>query len=165
MSNVKEIEAGKQRLRQLKDEIELFYQHYAEALKSVELNFQGELHKYACIRLAGFLEQIFHTAVSAHIKASSSPRASSFALSFWKKSPNLTPEAVKALIKRFDADELEMSFETLVNEHNILDRLGTLLKVRNDASHGKSYSGTVASVSSHKDAVDEIYKWILNNLL
>lgn len=165
MTDHDEVVRGRLRLQQLKAELEHFYTGYTASLGGVEINFQGELHKYACIRLAGFLEQVFHVAISTHVKASASPASSAFALSFWKSAPNLNPDALKRLVERFDDDSLSSSLATLVDEHNIMERLGTLLRVRNDASHGKSYSGTTANVSTHKSTVDEMYRWVVSSFL
>ncbi|MGV0780459.1 hypothetical protein [Mycolicibacterium sp. XJ775] len=165
MTNNDTISEGRIRARQLKVEIDHFYDSYLKSLNGVEMNFQGELHKYACIRLAGFLEQLFHVSVYSYVRATSSPTTGAFATSFWKNAPNLNPDALRRLIARFDSDEWGASLESLAEEEEVMDRLGVLLRVRNDTSHGKSYSGTRANVSTYKSAVDTIYKWVVHTFL
>lgn len=159
------ISEGLFRARRLKSELDTFYVNYTESLRSVEINFQGELHKYACIRLSGFLEQLFHIAIDSYVRASASPKASAFALSYWKSAPNLNPEALRKLIARFESDEWTTSLEDMAEAEEVMSRLGILLKVRNDASHGKSYSGTRTNVQSYKSMVDQLYKWVAATFL
>ncbi|GAA2064100.1 hypothetical protein GCM10009801_08480 [Streptomyces albiaxialis] len=67
----------------------------------MEIEIQEDLHKYMCIRLAGYLEQLMFEAVTGYIASASGGPAGSFAMSWFKKSPNLTPDALVALIGRF----------------------------------------------------------------
>lgn len=159
------IRDGLRQAHDLHNELESFFEAYKESLKKVEINFQTELNKYACIRLAGFLEQLFYVSIRSYILATSNGKSSSFALSHWRKAPNLGPEALDKLIARFEFDGWNESLSQLTGEERFRGNMGTLLKVRNDSAHGKPYSGNVRSVDSYKDMVDQIYLWVLETLL
>lgn len=159
------IQEGVRRVNDLHNELESFFEAYKEALKVVEINFKTELNKYACIRLAGFLEQMFFISIRSYILATSNGKSSSFALSQWKKAPNLGPEALDKLIDRFESDDWKESLARLTGDDGFRGNLGTLLKVRNNSAHGNSYSGNVRSVDSYKDLIDRIYIWVLDTLL
>lgn len=164
-SDTRSVVDGVRRVEILKQELDYFYQGYLDSLGSVEINFKNELHKYTCIRLAGFLEQIFFIAIDSYVRASSGSNASAFGLSNWKKAPNLGPDALEKLVKRFGSEEWDRSLADLIDGGDFKGDLGVLLKIRNDSAHGKSYGGSIASVESYKKMIDQIYKWVLATFL
>jgi hypothetical protein len=164
-SDAAPIADGSRRVKTLKQELDDFYESYRDALRLVEINFQNELHKYACIRLAGFLEQVFFISVDSYVRATAAPKASSFSLSGWKKAPNLGPDALEKLVGRFGSEEWNRSLTDLIDGGDFKGDLGVLLKIRNDSAHGKSYRGSISSVDSYKNMIDQIYRWVLLTFL
>lgn len=164
-ANSEIIDQGVRQVRVLKQELDTYYGEYRAALTVVELNFQSELHKFTCIRLAGFLEQLFFVSIQHYVRATSSPNSGAFALSKWKSAPNLNPKALEALVGRFGSEVWTSSLDELIETGNFRGSLGALLKVRNDSAHGKSYTSGVSSVSSYKELVDKIYGWVLQSFL
>jgi hypothetical protein len=158
-----EISVARRDITQLKQQLDALYASYQAALKDVPLSFQGEVHKYLCIRLSGFLEQALFIAINGYVRASAGEKAARFALSFWAHAPNLNPLALDKLIARF-GDEWVHSLSGLLNEDK-RSQLGTLLKVRNDTAHGGNYAGTLPHVSTYKSLVDDLYNWILQVVL
>jgi len=148
----------------LKQRLDSLYVNYQVALRDVPIGFQGEMHKYMCVRFAGFLEQILFLAVVGHVRDTSSPRSASFALSFFKAAPNLNPEALEKLVGRFAGDWTQ-GLADFLDEANRRDQLGTLFKVRNDTAHGLDYRGTTPQVHSYYELVTDIYHWVHKTLL
>ncbi|MFF8327817.1 hypothetical protein ACH49M_21595 [Rhodococcus qingshengii] len=159
------ISEGIRRVSTLKQELDDFYVKYKESLRAVDINFQTELHKYACIRLAGFLEQLFFISIDAYVRATAGPKASSFGLFGWKKAPNLGPEALERLVSRFSSDEWNASLASLIDGGNFKGELGVLLKIRNNSAHGQGYTGSIRSVDAYKNMIDQIYGWVLITFL
>ena len=157
--SITDIPSARREAARLKQQLDALYNDYATALRDVPINFQGELHKYMCVRLAGYLEQLIFVAVAGHLKSTAGPQAASFALSNWKHAPNLGPQALEALFDRFGepwSDDLTQFLE----EADRRGALGRLIKIRNDTAHGYSYSGSLPSVASYKLLIDEIHGWV-----
>ncbi len=154
-----DIPSARREATRLKQQLDALYEDYTAALHDVPINFQGELHKYMCVRLAGYLEQLIFVAVVGHLKSTAGPQAASFALSNWKHAPNLGPYALQKLVDRFGEpwnDDLAQFLE----EADRKGALGRLIKIRNDTAHGYSYSGSLPSVTSYKLLIDEIHGWV-----
>ena len=148
-----------------KQRLDALYKNYKVAALAVEPVFQGELHKYICIRFAGYLEVLFFRSVDAYVRVRTSEHAGSFALHHWKHAPNLGPEALDKLIGRFQNDSWNNSLENLLIVGERRGSLGTLLKIRNDTAHGMDYKGSLRSTESYKELVDQIHNWVFRNLL
>jgi hypothetical protein len=157
--SITDISSARREAARLKQQLDALYTNYSTALHDVPINFQGELHKYMCVRLAGYLEQLIFVAVVGYLKSTAGPQAASFALSNWKHAPNLSPQAIQSLFDRFGGpwdDDLKQFLEDTDRK----GALGTLIKIRNDTAHGDSYSGSLPSVASYKQLVDEIHGWV-----
>ncbi|WP_449338766.1 HEPN domain-containing protein [Streptomyces chartreusis] len=126
---------------------------------------QQDLHLYMCVRLSGYLEQLLHQAICAYVADSvGAAAARNFALSWFRNAPNLSPRALEELIERFGEIWVE-ELRTLLDEGNNRGSLGTLIKIRNDTAHGKSYAGRLANVSSYKDLVDDLHGWVVTRMI
>ena len=157
--SITDIASARREAARIKQQLDALYEDYTAALLDVPINFQGELHKYMCVRLAGYLEQLIFVAVAGYLRSTAGPQAASFALSNWKHAPNLGPNAFETLFDRFGApwnDDLTQFLE----EADRRGALGRLIKIRNDTAHGSSYSGSLPSVTSYKLLVDEIHGWV-----
>lgn len=148
----------------LKQSLDALVADYQGALREMPINFQGEVHKYMCVRLAGFLEQTFYLAIVGYIRQTSSEKSASFALSFFRAAPNLKPGALEKLIDRF-ASEWTTELAALLDSGNRRDQLGTLLRIRNDTAHGVNYRGTSPQVTTYYGLATDLYAWCLRTLL
>ena len=157
--SITDISSARREAARLKQQLDALYNDYSAALLDVPINFQGELHKYMCVRLAGYLEQLIFVAVVGYLKSAAGPLAASFALSNWKHAPNLSPNALESLFDRFGGP-WNNDLMQFLEEADRKGALGRLIKIRNDTAHGDSYSGSLPSVASYKLLVDEIHNWV-----
>lgn len=65
--SITDIPSARREAARLKQQLDRLYSDYTSALRDVSINFQGELHKYMCVRLAGYLEQLIFVAVTGHL--------------------------------------------------------------------------------------------------
>lgn len=147
----------------LKQELDDAFDRYDSALRTMPIAFQGDVHKFMCVRLSGYLEQLFFTAITGYLK-STGGKAGGFGLSYFRNAPNLRPETLSRLIARF-GDEWSQSLEAHLDQHDRRGQLGTMLKVRNTTAHGGNYRGSRPSVQTYKGLVDDLHNWTLSTLL
>ncbi|MEV7070059.1 HEPN domain-containing protein [Streptomyces sp. NPDC093990] len=151
-------------IHRMKSALDATYDRYKRSLREVPLDVQQDLHLYICIRLSGYLEQLIYNAVCAYVSDASGGAAREFALSWFKNAPNLSPGALEALIERFGQDWLQ-DLKDFLDKENNRSSLGTLIKIRNDTAHGKSYAGSLANVSSYKKLIDDIHSWVHSRMI
>ncbi|MFI1656162.1 HEPN domain-containing protein [Streptomyces sp. NPDC020472] len=156
-------EARKQILS-IKSELDSTYERYNQNLSDIDLSLHGDLHKYMCIRMAGYLEQLMFEAVTGYIASATGGPAGQFAMSWFRRSPNLTPDALIALIGRF-GESWETEIRDFLAAEERRNNLGKLLEVRNKVAHGQSYSGGKMNVATYKDLVDSIHTWVLTRMI
>jgi len=151
-------------IHRMKSVLDSIYARYESSLLQVPIDVQQDLHLYMCVRLSGYLEQLLHQAISGYINSASPQPVSSFALSWFKQAPNLNPAALEKLIGRF-GESWEADLKELMDKNSNRSSLGTLLKIRNDTSHGMSYGGSLANIRSYKKLVDDIHDWVTTRLI
>ncbi|MFJ3096011.1 HEPN domain-containing protein [Streptomyces hydrogenans] len=156
-------EARKQILS-IKSELDSTYDRYHQALGDIDIALHGDLHKYMCIRLAGYLEQLMFEAVTGYVSSSTGGPAGQFAMSWFKRSPNLTPDALITLIGRF-GEKWEEDIRNFLDTEERKNNLGKLLEVRNKVAHGKSYSGGKMNVATYKELIDSVHTWVLSRMV
>lgn len=157
-------EAARKQVQSIKSELDATYARYERSLSGAEIEIQEDLHKYMCIRLAGYLEQLMFEAVTGFIASASGGPAGNFAMSWFKKSPNLTPDALLSLIGRF-GDTWKKELEEFLDADERRNNLGLLLAVRNKVAHGRSYSGGKMNVATYKKLVDSLHSWVVSRML
>jgi hypothetical protein len=148
----------------MKSDLDAVYKRYRQGLTDMEIPLQEDFHKYMCIRLSGYLEQLMFEAISGYIADSTGGAAKNFSMSFFKKAPNLNPEAFEKLIGRFGEVWLEEISDFLDREER-RNSLGRLLEVRNKVAHGQSYRGGQMNVANYKQLIDAIHSWVLSRML
>ena len=99
--------------------------------------------------------------MSAYVANSTGGASREFALSWFKQAPNLNPGAFEKLIERF-GDDWKDEFSDYLDQQERRQLLGTLLKIRNDTAHGRSYGGASRSVATYKALVDDLHKVLLS---
>lgn len=155
---------ARREIHRMKSTLDAIYVRYEKSLFDVPIDLQQDLHLYICVRLSGYLEQLLHQAISAYVTETAGPAATSFALSWFKQAPNLNPNSMEKLIARL-GQEWEADLRDFLDKGNNRGSLGTLLKIRNDTAHGKSYAGSLASVRSYKQLVDDIHGWVCDRII
>lgn len=124
---------------------------------------QEDLRRYYAIRCAGFLERIFYEAIKWYVESNSSRDVSLFSMSFFQKSPNLTPDAMEKLVARFGDRYLDSLSEVL--DDQLKQRLGVLLSWRNDLAHGNFPTGAKIDPGLYFELCNVIYDWILEEFI
>ncbi|MGW1666084.1 HEPN domain-containing protein [Streptomyces koyangensis] len=148
----------------MKSSLDSAYDRYKASILDVPLSVQQDLHLYMCVRLSGYLEQLLHQAICAYVAGSASGAAKEFTLSWFRNAPNLNPGALEKLIARF-GDKWTGELDELLEKGNNRSSLGTLIKIRNDTAHGKSYAGSLANISSYKELVDDLHEWVVERMV
>lgn len=85
-------------------------------------------------------------------------------MSFFKRAPNLNPEAFEKLIGRF-GNPWEEDISDFLDKEERRNSLGKLLEVRNKVAHGQSYRGGQMNVATYKELVDAIHSWVVNRMV
>jgi hypothetical protein len=148
----------------MKSDLDSSYKRYREGLLAIDIPLQEDLHKYMCIRLSGYLEQLMFEAICGYVASASGGPAKSFAMSFFKKAPNLTPDALEKLIGRF-GDPWDQELADFLDADERRNSLGGLLAVRNKVAHGENYRGGQLNVATYKKLVDDIHSWVVLRML
>ncbi|MGW4693461.1 HEPN domain-containing protein [Kitasatospora cineracea] len=148
----------------MKSELDASYKRYTDGLSDMEISLQEDFHKYMCIRLSGYLEQLMFEAICGYISSATGGASKSFALSLFKKSPNLTPDALEKLVARF-GEPWGSDLAKFLYEDERRNSLGSLLTVRNKVAHGQSYRGGKFNVATYKQVVDDIHSWVVARML
>jgi hypothetical protein len=148
----------------MKSELDAAYERYTQGLREMDISLQEDMHKYMCIRLSGFLEQLMFTAISGYISSAAWGSTQSFAMSFFKKAPNLTPGALETLIARF-GEPWKSEISDFLDTDERRNSLGKLLEIRNKVAHGESYRGGQFSVATYKKLVDGLHAWVMSRML
>ncbi|MGA5027160.1 HEPN domain-containing protein [Streptomyces griseoincarnatus] len=148
----------------LKTDLDSSYKRYREGLLSVDIPLQEDMHKYMCIRLSGYMEQLIFQAVCGYISSTTTGAARSFALSSFNKAPNLTPEALEKVVGRF-GDAWKAEIISFLDADERRNSLGNLLAVRNKTAHGENYRGGQLNVATYKRLVDDLHSWVLLRML
>ncbi len=161
---VDDVAAAKREAARLKQVLDSTFDRYKRALGHTEIEYQGDMHAHMCIDLAGFLEQLLYCAITGYLKSASGDKTSNFALSWFRYAPNLSPDGLEKLIRRF-GEPWSTDLAAFLGDNDRRDTLGRLLRIRNDRAHGSSYGGSAPNVTSYKSLVDELYGWIGRTIL
>src|SRR4051794_4341593 len=85
----------------MRRELDDAYERYVAALPSAPIDYQGDMHANMCVRIAGALEQLMATSITHYVyHATKDSLARSFALSWWRRSPNLVPKTLRDVLSR-----------------------------------------------------------------
>jgi len=163
-SRIETLADARRETTRLKQELDDTYSRYKVALTRIPIDFQGDVHKYMCIRLSGYLEQLFYVCVTGYIKSASNPKVVEFALHHFRHAPNMNPRNLEKLVEKF-GDEWSLGLGLLLDGDNRRDSLGTLLGVRNTTAHGGNYKGSMPQVDSYKQLVNDIHNWVVRSIL
>jgi hypothetical protein len=161
---INNIADAKRESARLKQELDDTYIRYTTALIDIPINFQGDIHRYICIRLSGYLEQLIYVSLTGYIKSNHNPKVSSFALKHFKYAPNMKPRNFEQLIAKF-GDDWSIDLTQFLDDANRRDLMSSLLEIRNTTAHGGNYRGSSLQVSSYKQLIDDTHRWVLTHIL
>lgn len=121
----------------------------------------GDLNRYLCVRVAGFLEQSLMSVTRAHCEQLSYGNVKTFALSGLERSPNPRAEKVVALVRRFHAD-WGAELEEILGTDERGNRLDALVGLRNQIAHGKSQGVSRTQVWEYFQVASEVADWLVD---
>jgi hypothetical protein len=127
-----------------------------------DLEVAGDLARYLCVRVSGFLEQATQVILRDYCAKNSWGSVQTFAHSWLDRMPNLSAEALVGLIKRFDAEIAEELHEFL-NLEERGTRLNSLIGIRNDVAHGKNQGVSRDQAWGYFEIVDQIIQWLMES--
>jgi hypothetical protein len=148
----------------LKTELDSAFQRYKKGVLELDFRLQEDLHKYMCIRLSGYLEQLMFQAISGFLADVPNEAVRNFGMSYFKNAPNLNPGAFEKLVGRF-GDSWSDELKSFLDAHERRNALGALMEIRNKTAHGQSYRGGQLYVSTYKKLVDDIHAWVVERML
>ncbi|MFH9398955.1 HEPN domain-containing protein [Streptomyces sp. NPDC017638] len=148
----------------MKSELDASYQRYTQGLHSMEISLHEDMHKYMCIRLSGYLEQLVFTSISGYIGGAVGGSPQNFVMSFFRRAPNLGPGALEELIARF-GEPWKSEISDFLDQDERRNALGKLIEIRNKVAHGQSYRGGQLTVATYKKLVDDLHSWVVSRML
>jgi hypothetical protein len=148
----------------LKSELDASYQRYTQGLHSLPIPLHDDMHKYMCIRLSGYLEQLMFVSISGYLGGAVGGSPKNFVMSFFKRVPNLGPSALEELVARF-GDPWKSEISDFLDQDERRNSLGKLIEIRNKVAHGHSYQGGKMTVATYKELVDDLHSWVVSRML
>jgi hypothetical protein len=120
----------------------------------------GDLARYLCIRVSGYLEQATAIILRDHCAKNSWGMVQQFAVSWLDRTPNLSKDALVKLVRRFNnqtADELDEFLS--VEERG--SGLNALIGLRNNIAHGRQQGMSREQAWDYFALVELIIEWLL----
>jgi hypothetical protein len=121
----------------------------------------GDMNRYLCVRVSGFLEQSLLAAARSLCEKRSSGEALRFSLSWLERAPNPRADEIIKLVSRFDS-KWAQELEILLSEDERRTRVNSLLGIRNDIAHGKNQGVSKRQALEYYNLVVEIIDWVLD---
>jgi len=128
-------------------------------------HMQEDMRRYLCLRCAGFLEQVVYEILTEYLrqKCGGGGPILEFSLSFFTRSPNLTPEAFEKLLARFGQDHIERFRDFMTGSTR--ESLEHLMSVRNPVAHGQYMGGVKLDPARYMELCQSVYDWMLAEFL
>jgi len=123
----------------------------------------GDLNRYLCVRVAGYLEQSLISIGRSSIERLSGGVAEAFALSWLERSPNPSASEVARFVGRF-SNRWREEFEEFMQADGRGQRLNALIGIRNDVAHGKNQGVSARQVRDYLDVGQDVVDWLLDRL-
>lgn len=136
------------------------YQDVIPELPTAQIKVQEDLRRYLCLRCAGFLEQVVFVALNGYLERKAEGPVRDFAQSWFKRAPNLTPNAFRTLMERF-GDNHGQAFDAFLTptRKKVLD---DLLEIRNGVAHGKTLAGAKLAPERYVQLCEDTYHWLID---
>jgi hypothetical protein len=147
-------------VRRLKKDLEeLYVRCDPRSLANTEIG--GDLSRYLCVRVSGFLEQAVAVILREYCSRGSWGGAQRFAHSWLDKSPNLSADALVKLVSRFDSSWAS-ELQEFLNIDERASSLNALMGIRNDIAHGKNQGVSRERVWEYYELADRVVEWMLD---
>lgn len=146
-------------VKRLKSELDELYIR-ADPRTVPDPEVAGDLARYLCVRVSGYLEQTTAIILRSHCAKNSWGDVQQFAMSWLDRTPNLGSDALIKLVRRFNkhaADDLEEFLS--VEERG--PGLNALIGLRNDIAHGKQQGLSREQAWDYFELVELVVEWLL----
>ena len=121
----------------------------------------GDMNRYMCVRVSGFLEQSLLSAARSLCEARSTRECLRFSLSWLERAPNPKADEIVRLVNRFDGT-WSQQLKDLLSEDERQTRVNSLLGIRNDIAHGKNQGVSKTQVWEYYQLAVELVDWVLD---
>lgn len=128
-----------------------------------EEELSGDLNRYLCVRVCGFLEQALLVLARSACQQGSWGNASAFGLSWLARAPNPSARDVRRLVERFSCTWAEEFDEFLADEER-RSRMNALVGLRNDIAHGKNQGVSARQVGDYYNLANQVVDWLTERL-
>lgn len=118
----------------------------------------GDMSRYFCVRISGFLEQAVVAYSRSLVEQSSWGPGQAHGLSHLKKSFNANSSALQTAVMRFSKKWAEELGDLLAADERS-QRLNALLGIRNDIAHGKNQGVSLSQANDYLKLVEEVIDW------
>jgi len=150
---------ARKEINRLKKSLTDLYDRCDQLDSSSEIS--GDMNRYLCVRVSGFLEQSLLAAARSLCEKRSSGEALRLCLSWLERAPNPRADEIIKLVSRFDS-KWAQELEILLSEDERRTRVNSLLGIRNDIAHRKNQGVSKRQALEYYNLVVEIIDWVLD---
>ena len=129
--------------------------------KTLDIEVRSDLARYACVCVAGFLEQSLLHCGHAVIHRLSHAAARNYAESHLKRSFNPRAREIVRYVAKFDL-EWGKTLGEWMDETERGHTINALIGIRNQIAHGNSQSTTIGRVREYRRVVDALVDLLLD---
>ena len=148
-------------LARLRRSLNAVFERAADVDPSTEL--AGDMSRYVCLRVSGFLEQSLLALGRSACERMSGGTAKTFGLSWLERAPSPSSGEIVRFIRRF-SNKWAAELKALLDDDQRGGRLNALVGIRNDVAHGKNQGVSVHQAQGYYDLAVEIIDWIADRL-
>lgn len=121
----------------------------------------GDVCRYTCVRICGYLEQSLVQCARSLCEANSWGTVQEFALSWLEKAPNPRVEAITGLVRRFSGKWAE-ELDVFLTENEYATRINALVGIRNDIAHGKNQGVSLSGANEYFALSSHVVQFLLD---
>lgn len=140
------------------------HQRVLAGRSTLSADLQADLTKYLAIRMAGFAEQACYHSISGWLAETSTGPHRHFSQSWFKRSPNLTPQQLYELMKRF-GESTATACDDFLDQDLRREVLSSLMTLRNSVAHGGLYRGSMKQTETYMALIEDLYVWFQDQFL
>ena len=130
-----------------------------------DIDDQIWLTRFLVVRACGYLEQVVHETLTAHLEAVSYGRARSFVMSWLERSRNPSSDNLMRILGRLDPDmqdELQQILDA--DDKRLMRRVGELVAKRNLIAHGTNEGIGSQKALELVQAAKDVADWFILRL-
>ena len=150
---------ARSQINRLKDQLdELYIRADPRSISDPEI--AGDLARYLCVRVSGYLEQATAIVLRSYCEKNSWGDVQRFAMSWLDRAPNLSSEALLSLVGKFNKSASGELREFLAVEERG-SSLNALIGIRNDIAHGRNQGLSRTQAWQYFEVAELVIEWLL----